>query len=154
MDTLTYTNISQGQSNSTRSVSSMKAGAKSGQSTESKDIGDVEGSKQNIMGKGQKKKKGKLTGSGKAGASGDNFQSQENLPGKVKKSQRKNKDTLDASDAKFVAKKGSGKLEEDNLYVPSEDWIKQKILLLTPELGELEGLEHGYVSVQCMQNNC
>ncbi|CAL9044027.1 unnamed protein product, partial [Musa banksii] len=143
MDTLSYMNLSQGLSSDVQSTSVVKVGVSAGQNTEQKEIGDDVGSKHNAPEKGGKKKKGKHTGSAKAGASEDNLESQENLPSKFKKNQRKNKNagSLDAFDAKSISKKSSGKSKDDSLDVPSEDWIKQKILLLAPELEELGGPE-------------
>lgn len=144
MDTLSYMNLSQGLSSDVQSTSVVKVGVSAGQNTEQKEIGDDVGSKHNAPEKGGKKKKGKHTGSAKAGASEDNLESQENLPSKFKKNQRKNKNagSLDAFDAKSISKKSSGKSKDDSLDVPSEDWIKQKILLLAPELEELGGVLH------------
>ncbi|XP_042431571.1 E3 UFM1-protein ligase 1 homolog isoform X1 [Zingiber officinale] len=129
--------LCQGVGSNLYSASSMKVGVSSDPNNESKERDDG-GSKYNVTEKGGKKKKGKSTASGKTGATEDNLDSQENLPGKSKKNQRKNRDTgsLDVFDVKSVAKKGSSKLTEDSLNVPSEDWIKQKILLLAPDLGE------------------
>ncbi|THU66088.1 hypothetical protein C4D60_Mb05t10500 [Musa balbisiana] len=143
MDTLSYMNLSQGLSSDVRSTSVVKVGVSAGQNTEQKEIGDDLGSKHNAPEKGGKKKKGKHTGSAKTGGSEDNLENQENLPSKFKKNQRKNKNagSLDAFDAKSIAKKSSGKSKDDSLDVPSEDWIKQKILLLAPELEELGGPE-------------
>lgn len=144
MDTLSYMNLSQGLSSDVRSTSVVKVGVSAGQNTEQKEIGDDLGSKHNAPEKGGKKKKGKHTGSAKTGGSEDNLENQENLPSKFKKNQRKNKNagSLDAFDAKSIAKKSSGKSKDDSLDVPSEDWIKQKILLLAPELEELGGVLH------------
>ncbi|WOK93753.1 hypothetical protein Cni_G02454 [Canna indica] len=154
MDTLAIVNLSQGLHSSIRSSNSVKVGVNSGQNTESKEMGDDVSSKHNVPEKGTKKRKGKLTGSAK-GASEDNIENQENLPGKAKKNQRKNKDTgsLDAPAAKSVARKGSGKSKEDNLNVPSDDWIKQKILLLSPELEELGGPEDPNALVESLSSH-
>ncbi|KAJ8505791.1 hypothetical protein OPV22_006677 [Ensete ventricosum] len=143
MDTLSYMNLSQGLSSDVRSTSVVKVGVSSGQNTEQKEIGDAVGSKHNAPEKGGKKRKGKHTGSAKTGASEDNLENQENFPSKFKKNQQKNKNagSLDVFDAKSTAKKSSGKSKDDCLDVPSEDWIKQKILLLAPELEELGGPE-------------
>lgn len=84
--------------------------------------------------KGSKKKKGKSAGHGKSAAADSAADDQEYVPTKSKKNQRKGKDTasIQASDTKS-AKKDSAKTREDNLRVPSEEWVIQKIMTLNPD---------------------
>lgn len=128
LDTLSYTSHA-GQRLSNDLTNEPKVGLSSVQYSESEEIGDNLGSSNSVSGKGSKKKRGRQTGP-------DNL---ENLPTKVKKNQRKNKDAsaLNASDAKSGVKKGSDKVKEDNLNIISEEWIVQRILTLAPDLGEL-----------------
>ena len=63
---------------------------------------------------------------------------QEYVPTKSKKNKRKGKDTssLQVSDSKTGAKKESVRTKEDNLSIPSEEWIMQKIMTLVPDFEE------------------
>lgn len=61
------------------------------------------------------------------------------VPTKSKKNQRKGKgaSSLQASDTKAGAKKDTARMQEnDNLNVPTEEWIMQKILTLNPDFEE------------------
>ncbi|CAK7331660.1 unnamed protein product [Dovyalis caffra] len=86
----------------------------------------------------KRKKKGKSSGSRTADIVIDD---EEIIPMKSKKNQRKGKEASSAlSDIKKGAKKDLAKMQEDDLNIPSEDWIMQKILILVPDFEE-QGLE-------------
>ncbi|XAR59030.1 hypothetical protein NMG60_11014646 [Bertholletia excelsa] len=90
--------------------------------------------------KGSKKKKGKSAGSAKAVATETSLDSQETVPTKSKKNQRKGKDSsLEVLDSKSGVKKESDKMKEDSLNL-SEELLIQKIILLVPEFEE-QGLD-------------
>jgi len=142
MGSLSYSSLAEGMYTDARSASEPKSGLCSGNNSELKETGDDEGSSKYVSEKGSKKKRGKATGSAKMAAPENNPDNQDNLPSKSKKNQRKAKDTssLHASDTKSGTRKGSDKVKEDNLNVPSEEWITQRILALALDLGELGGL--------------
>ncbi|OAY51745.1 E3 UFM1-protein ligase 1 homolog isoform X2 [Manihot esculenta] len=85
----------------------------------------------------KKKKKGKSTGIKTAESIPDD---DDYIPTKSKRNQRKGKNVSSnqVSDAKAGAKKDSAK--EDNLNVPSEEWVMQKILSVVPDFEE-QGIE-------------
>uniref|UniRef100_A0A7C9DWZ8 E3 UFM1-protein ligase 1 homolog n=1 Tax=Opuntia streptacantha TaxID=393608 RepID=A0A7C9DWZ8_OPUST len=104
-----------------------KCGNDSGRLPEPSDNNVESGSKPG-MEKGSKKKKGK-SGNSRNSAS-DDLDNQEPVPTKSKKNQRKGKDIS----ASHVSE--SKKSKEDNVAVPSEDWIVGKLLSLVPEFEE------------------
>lgn len=81
----------------------------------------------------KKKKKGKSTGIKTVESIPDD---DDYIPTKSKRNQRKGKNVSSnqVSDAKAGAKKDSAK--EDNLNVPSEEWVMQKILSVVPDFEE------------------
>ncbi|KAI5603307.1 hypothetical protein BDE02_01G210900 [Populus trichocarpa] len=89
----------------------------------------------------KKKKKGKSSGARTEILLDD----EEIIPLKSKKNQRKGKEaSLVLSDTKKGAKKDLARTQEDDLNIPSDDWIMQKILTLVPDFEEqadLAGLE-------------
>lgn len=85
----------------------------------------------------EKKKKGKSSGARTEILLDD----EEIIPLKSKKNQRKGKEaSLVLSDTKKGAKKDLARTQEDDLNIPSDDWIMQKILTLVPDFEE-QGLE-------------
>lgn len=85
----------------------------------------------------KKKKKGKSSGARTEILLDD----EEIIPLKSKKNQRKGKEaSLVLSDTKKGAKKDLARTQEDDLNIPSDDWIMQKILTLVPDFEE-QGLE-------------
>ncbi|ONK62365.1 uncharacterized protein A4U43_C07F3130 [Asparagus officinalis] len=137
MDTFSLTNLAgQGMHTDSHAANERKSGLSSCDYSELKETGGDGGSSKYVSEKGSKKKRGKVQGSAKTGASESDFDSQEHVPIKFKKNQRKTKDT-GPSDTKSGTRKGLDKVREDNLNVPSEEWITEKILALAPDLGEL-----------------
>ncbi|GAB4824343.1 hypothetical protein Ancab_007231 [Ancistrocladus abbreviatus] len=80
--------------------------------------------------KGSKKKKGKSTGNPKASAIESDLDNQDLIPTKSKKTQRKGKDLSSSKDS------GSKMRKEDDIGVPSEEWIMHKILTLVLDFEE------------------
>ncbi|KAJ4725901.1 E3 UFM1-protein ligase 1 [Melia azedarach] len=113
-----------------------KIGHETGRFTESSETSSESGHK-NATEKGSKKKKGKSGGNAKSGASESGADEQEYIPPKSKKSQRRGKDTSSQlSDSKPGAKKEGVKMQEENLKVPSEEWVIRKIMMLNPDFEE------------------
>ncbi|XP_040992719.1 E3 UFM1-protein ligase 1 homolog isoform X2 [Juglans microcarpa x Juglans regia] len=112
-------------------VNIARVGNDSGRVIESNETGNEPASSKQPIEKGPKKKKGKSA----AESGSDN---QEYVPTKSKKSQRKGKDSssLPVSDSKPGAKKESVKIKEENLSVPSEEWVMHKIMTLVPDFEE------------------
>jgi hypothetical protein len=119
-------------------VNVAKVGHDSSRLTESNDAGSETASNKQAIEKGQKKKKGKSAGNVISGAAESGSDNQEHVPTKSKKNQRKGKDTssLPVSESKIGAKKESVKKREDNLSIPSEEWLAQKIMTLVPDFEE------------------
>lgn len=112
-------------------VNIARVGNDSGRVIESNETGNEPASSKQPIEKGPKKKKGKSA----AESGSDN---QEYVPTKSKKSQRKGKDSssVPVSDSKPGAKKESVKIKEENLSVPSEEWVMHKIMTLVPDFEE------------------
>lgn len=129
-------------SNDSHLVNVTKGGNDSGRLMESKDTGIETGSSKQALEKGSKKKKGKSAGNVIAGAAESGSDNQDYVPTKFKKNHRKGKDTpsLLVSDLKTGPKKESVKVKEDNLGIPSEEWVMQKITAVVPEFEE-QGLQ-------------
>lgn len=89
----------------------------------------------NETGNERKKKKGKSAGAKTVESLPDD---EDYIPTKSKRNQRKGKDasSIQVSDTKAGAKKDSVKMHKDNLSVPSEEWMVQKILILVPDFEE------------------
>lgn len=115
--------------------------------TELIETGNATGANKHHVEKGSKKKKGKSTGNTKTGAAESGPDNQENVPTRAKKNQRKSKDTgsVQVSDAKSSARKDLDRTKEENLNVPSEDWIMQKILILVSDFEGQGGLLYKWV---------
>lgn len=129
-------------SNDSHLVNVTKGGNDSGRLMESKDTGIETGSSKQALEKGSKKKKGKSAGNVIAGAAESGSDNQDYVPTKSKKNHRKGKDTpsLLVSDLKTGPKKESVEVKEDNLGIPSEEWVMQKITAVVPEFEE-QGLQ-------------
>ncbi|OVA03560.1 E3 UFM1-protein ligase 1 [Macleaya cordata] len=123
-------------------VNEAKGGHDSGGFSQSNEVADESAGSKPVSEKGSKKKRGKTTGNAKAGAAESVPDSLENLPTKAKKNQRKSKEAnfSQVSEKKSGAKKDSDKMKEENLNIPSEDWIMEKILMLIPDIEE-QGLD-------------
>ncbi|KAL9368074.1 hypothetical protein Peur_039273 [Populus x canadensis] len=100
----------------------------------------------------KKKKKGKSSGARTEILLDD----EEIIPLKSKKNQRKGKEaSLVLSDTKKGAKKDLARTQEDDLNIPSDDWIMQKILTLVPDFEEqadLAGLEDPQTILEPLAN--
>jgi hypothetical protein len=125
-------------SDESHSVNVAKVGHDSSRLTESNDAGSETASSKQATEKGQKRKKGKSAGNAVSGATESGSDNLEHVPTKSKKHQRKGKDTssLQVSDSKIGAKKESAKTKEENLSIPSEEWLMQKIMTLVPDFEE------------------
>ncbi|XP_058099005.1 E3 UFM1-protein ligase 1 homolog [Magnolia sinica] len=130
-----------GLSDSSHSVNEHKGGQDTSHLPERNETIDDDSGSKHVIEKGQKKKRGKATGSSKAGAVENTSDILEYLPTKSKKNQRKNKDasSLQVADAKSSAKKDSDKMKEEKLNIISEEWIMQKISQLFPDFEGLGG---------------
>ena len=119
-------------------VNTAKGGHDSSRSIETYETGSETGNSKQPAEKGPKKRKGKSAGNAIVGAPESVSDNQEYVPTKSKKNQRKGKDTssLQVSDSKTGAKKESVRTKEDNLSIPSEEWIMQKIMTLVPDFEE------------------
>lgn len=106
-----------------------KGGNDSGRLSESNDT-SIESGSRSGMEKGSKKKKGRSGGNTRNSAAESDLDNQEPMPTKSKKNQRKGKDTS----ASHMSE--SKKSKEDNIAVPSEDWIVSKVLSVVPEFEE------------------
>ncbi|KAJ6804953.1 E3 UFM1-protein ligase 1-like protein [Iris pallida] len=153
MDTLSLSSLaSQGQPIDLCSAHESKGRPAAASFSEMKEISDEGGSRKFVSEKSSKKKRGK---SAKSGPTEDDTDNYESLPTKVKKNQRKSKDTnsLDASDMKSGSKKGLDKTKEDSLNIISEEWIAQRILALAPDLGDLGEPEDPHALIRHLSNH-
>ncbi|KAF5447044.1 hypothetical protein F2P56_032624 [Juglans regia] len=128
-------------------VNNARVGNDSGRVIESNETGNELASSKQPIEKGPKKKKGKSA----AESGSDN---QEYVPTKSKKSQRKGKDSssLPVSDSKPGAKKESVKIKEENLSVPSEEWVMHKIMTLVPDFEE-QGIDDIEIILRPLANH-
>lgn len=115
-----------------------RGGHESSRLAESNEVTSEIGSNKQAVDKGSMKKRGKSSGSMVASASESGLDNQENFSTKSKKNQRKGKDnsSLQASDSKGAVKKESVKAKEENLNIPSEEWLMQKLKMLVPDFEE------------------
>ncbi|XP_009358296.2 LOW QUALITY PROTEIN: E3 UFM1-protein ligase 1 homolog [Pyrus x bretschneideri] len=113
-----------------------KVGHDTSRSTESNETVSDSSSNKQATEKGSKKKKGRGAGSMITGPAESELDNQDNVPTKSKKNQRKGKNTSSgqASESKAAAK--LVKIKEENLNVPSEDWVMNKITALVPDFEE------------------
>ncbi|XP_050211386.1 E3 UFM1-protein ligase 1 homolog [Mercurialis annua] len=104
----------------------------------------------NETGNEKRRKKGKFVGTKTIDVADD----EDYVPTKSKKNQRKGKDTssIQVSDAKAGARKDSAKTQDENLNVPSEDWVMQKILALAPDFEE-QGVEDLQIILRPLANH-
>ena len=113
-----------------------KLGHDASRSTESNEtVSDSSGSKQ-TMEKGSKKKKGRAAANMGAGVSESDLDNQDSAPTKSKKNQRKGKISSSAQVADLKASAKLVKSKEENLNIPSEDWMMEKIATLVPDFEE------------------
>ncbi|GAV71409.1 DUF2042 domain-containing protein [Cephalotus follicularis] len=113
----------------------------SSRSTESNETASESGNSKITSEKGSKKKKGKSSGL-KAGVAESGPDNEEYVLSKSKKSQKKGKDASSSqvSNPKSGSKKDA-KMPEDNLIVPTEKWLMQKIMILVPDFEE-QGIDN------------
>ncbi|CAO2840011.1 unnamed protein product [Amaranthus hypochondriacus] len=96
--------------------------------------------------KGSRKKKGKSTGNTRSSAIESELVSQEPVPSKSKRNQKKGKDTSTSHISE------SKRLKEDGVSVPSEDWIINNILTLVPEFEE-QGVDDRETIIKPLANH-
>ncbi|KAJ0979416.1 hypothetical protein J5N97_014890 [Dioscorea zingiberensis] len=149
MDALIYKNpYAQGPSSELSTASESKFSSP-GQHSDQKEVGDDASSRQ-VVEKGSKKKRGRNAGSMKPGVSEDDPDIQENFAGKTKKNLRKSKGTgsSDVPDTKASVKKGLDKGKDDSLNIPSEEWIMERILAISPDLEDMGGLDDPHALIR------
>ncbi|KAF3453797.1 hypothetical protein FNV43_RR04238 [Rhamnella rubrinervis] len=130
-----------------------RCGHDSSRLAESNEVASEIGSNKQAVDKGSKKKRGKSSWSMVASASESGLDNQEHFPTKSKKNQRKGKDnsSLQVSDSRGAVKKESVKAKEDNLNIPSEEWLMQKLRMLVPDFEE-QGIEDSETIVRPLAN--
>lgn len=133
-------------------VKEAKVGHDSSRVIVSDEIGQS-GSHKQAMEKGSKKKKGKSTGNTKTAAAESGSDNQESVPTKSKRNQRRGKDTssLQISELKIGAKKDSEKSKEENISIPSEEWVMDKIMVLIPDFEE-QGIDDPHAILRLLAN--
>lgn len=113
-----------------------KAGHDASRLTEStENVSDSSSNKQ-AMEKGSKKKKGKGAGIMITGPAESELDNQDRAPTKSKKNQRKGKNISSEQLAESKAAAKLVKIKEENLNIPSEDWVMKKIAILVPDFEE------------------
>ncbi|KAL6195675.1 hypothetical protein ACLB2K_031293 [Fragaria x ananassa] len=115
-----------------------KVGHDTGRFTESNETTIDSSSNKQMMEKGSKKKKGRVTGNIGAGVAESDLDNQDSVPTKSKKNQRKGKNSSSAQVADSKASAKLVKSKEENLNIPSEDWMVNKIATLVPDFEEQE----------------
>lgn len=113
-----------------------KVGHDTSRLTESNETVSDSSSNKQTMEKGSKKKKGRVAGNMGAGAAESDLDNQDSVPTKSKKNQRKGKNSSSAQVAESKASAKLVKSKEDNLNIPSEDWMINKIATLVPDFEE------------------
>lgn len=113
-----------------------KVGHDTGRFTESNETTSDSSSNKQTMEKGSKKKKGRVTGNIGAGVAESDPDNQDSVPTKSKKNQRKGKNSSSAQVADSKASAKLVKSKEENLNIPSEDWMVNKIATLVPDFEE------------------
>ncbi|TQD99201.1 hypothetical protein C1H46_015211 [Malus baccata] len=117
-----------------------KIGHDTSRSTESNEtVSDISSNKQATE-KGSKKKKGRGAGNMMTGPAESELDNQDSVPTKSKKNQRKGKNISSGQAAESKAAAKLVKIKEENLNVPSEDWVMNKITALVPDFEE-QGLD-------------
>lgn len=119
------------------SLSSSKLGNDPSTFAESVETGNDSGKTGEIMEKRSKKKKGKSTGNTLSTAAESAVDDQESST-KSKKNQRKAKATssVQVAEAKTGGKKESVKSKENNINIPTEEWVTEKIKTMMPDFEE------------------
>ncbi|CAN6559679.1 unnamed protein product [Malus baccata var. baccata] len=113
-----------------------KVGHDTSRSTESNETVSDSSSNKQAAEKGSKKKKGRGAGSMITGPAESELDNQDNVPTKSKKNQRKGKNISSGQAAESKAAAKLVKIKEENLNVPSEDWVMNKITALVPDFEE------------------
>ncbi|KAL6203158.1 hypothetical protein ACLB2K_026861 [Fragaria x ananassa] len=128
-----------------------KFGHDTGRFTESNETTSDSSSNKQTMEKGSKKKKGRVTGNIGAGVAESDPDNQDSVPTKSKKNPRKGKNSSSAqvADSKAFAKLVKSK--EENLNIPSEDWMVNKIATLVPDFEE-QGLDDPQTIIRPLAN--
>ncbi|KAK4785455.1 hypothetical protein SAY86_002144 [Trapa natans] len=105
-----------------------------------------------IVEKGSKKKKSKASGSTKTSTIEDNSDSQDYVPTKSKKNQKKNKDTFSphVSEVKSGAKEDL-RSQEESINVPSQEWVVQKAMKFFPDWEE-QGIDNPLTALKPLAN--
>lgn len=113
-----------------------KVGHDTSRLTESNEAGGDSISNKQATEKGSKKKKGKAAGNMTTGSAESEMDNQDHVPTKSKKNQRKGKNASSGQVAEAKAAAKLVKIKEENLNIPSEDWIINKIVTLVPDFEE------------------
>ncbi|KAM1205584.1 hypothetical protein ACFX2I_006385 [Malus domestica] len=117
-----------------------KIGHDTSRSTESNETVSDSSSNKQATEKGSKKKKGRGAGNMMTGPAESELDNQDSVPTKSKKNQRKGKNISSGQAAESKAAAKLVKIKEENLNVPSEDWVMNKITVLVPDFEE-QGLD-------------
>ncbi|XP_004294624.1 PREDICTED: E3 UFM1-protein ligase 1 homolog [Fragaria vesca subsp. vesca] len=128
-----------------------KVGHDTGRFTESNETTSDSSSNKQTMEKGSKKKKGRVTGNIGAGVAESDPDNQDSVPTKSKKNQRKGKNSSSAQVADSKASAKLVKSKEENLNIPSEDWMVNKIATLVPDFEE-QGLDDPQTIIRPLAN--
>ncbi|PRQ33862.1 putative E3 UFM1-protein ligase 1 [Rosa chinensis] len=128
-----------------------KVGHETSRFTESNETVSDSSSNKQTMEKGSKKKKGRVAGNMGAGAADGDPENQDSVPTKSKKNQRKGKNSSSAQVADSKASAKLVKSKEENLNIPSEDWMMNKIATLVPEFEE-QGLDDPQTIIRPLAN--
>ncbi|XP_050141225.1 E3 UFM1-protein ligase 1 homolog [Malus sylvestris] len=113
-----------------------KVGHDTSRSTESNETVSDSSSNKQAAEKGSKKKKGRGAGSMITGPAESELDNQDNVPTRSKKNQRKGKNISSGQAAESKAAAKLVKIKEENLNVPSEDWVMNKITALVSDFEE------------------
>ncbi|KAM1148907.1 hypothetical protein ACFX2B_029264 [Malus domestica] len=113
-----------------------KVGHDTSRSTESNETVSDSSSNKQAAEKGSKKKKGRGAGSIITGPAESELDNQDNVPTRSKKNQRKGKNISSGQAAESKAAAKLVKIKEENLNVPSEDWVMNKIIALVSDFEE------------------
>ncbi|XP_022151600.1 E3 UFM1-protein ligase 1 homolog [Momordica charantia] len=135
------------------SLSSSKLGNDPSTFAESVETGNDSGKTGEIMEKRSKKKKGKSTGNTLSTAAESAVDDQESST-KSKKNQRKAKATssVQVAEAKTGGKKESVKSKENNINIPTEEWVTEKIKTMMPDFEE-HGIDDPAIILQPLVNH-
>ncbi|XP_050371357.1 E3 UFM1-protein ligase 1 homolog isoform X2 [Argentina anserina] len=120
--------------------------------TESNETPSDSSSSKQTMEKGSKKKKGRAAANMGVGAGEGDMDNQDSAPAKSKKNQRKGKISSAAQVAESKATAKSVKSKEENLNIPSEEWMMNKIAILVPDFEE-QGLDDPQTIIKPLANH-